>query len=99
MEIKMKAWKIIWTDKSGAKQLRYRNSKHSALQRQVRIRKEGGTSSIENIEIPTTKFELVDFLNGEMNSLKMEEVKWTKTKLKQSKNFAMQSTDHSLTSL
>jgi hypothetical protein len=75
MEIKMKAWKIIWTDKSGDKQLRYRNSKHAALQRQVRIRKEGGTSSIENIEIPTTKFELVDFLNGEMNSLKMEEVK------------------------
>ena len=68
----MKAWKVTWTDGSGRTQIRYRNSKHAALVRQTRINREGCKSQITCIEIPTAKFELVDFLNAQMNEVSDE---------------------------
>jgi len=73
----MKAWKIDWVDSSGQRQSRFRSSKRTALTRATRANKEAGSCSgdkakIEHIEIPTSRFELIDFLNGQMDLVSKE---------------------------
>ena len=76
-EIRMKAWKIDWIDSNGQRQSRFRSSKRTALTRATRANKEAGScegdkAKIEHIEIPTSRFELIDFLNGQMDLVSKE---------------------------
>ncbi len=73
----MKAWKIDWVDSGGKRQARFRSSKRTALTRATRANKEAGSCSgdkakIEHIDIPTSRFELIDFLNGQMDLVSKE---------------------------
>lgn len=63
----LKAWRISWKDECGRKQKRYRTSQRTALTRLTRAKTQGTEARIDNIEIPTCKFELIDFLNREMD--------------------------------
>lgn len=71
----MKIWKICWIDKSSEMQIRYRNSKHAAIARKSRVRKQGCVATIEHIKVPACQFGFVDWINSEMTSLQKEEVK------------------------
>lgn len=62
----MKVWKITWLDKAGNARVRYRTSQHESLKRLTRLRKEGLSGVIELATIPTNRFELLDFINGQM---------------------------------
>lgn len=73
----MKAWKIDWVDSNGQRQSRFRSSKRTALTRATRANNEAGScegdkAKIEHIEIPTSRFELIDFLNGQMDLVSRE---------------------------
>ncbi len=62
----MKVWKITWMDEAGKKRTRYRTNQHESLKRLARIKKEGLSGIIETVTIPTNRFELLDFINGQM---------------------------------
>jgi hypothetical protein len=62
----MKVWKITWMDSDGNTRTRYRTSQHESLKRLTRLRKEGLSGVIELVTIPTSRFELLDFINGQM---------------------------------
>lgn len=68
----MKAWRITWKDKKGFLKSRYRTSQGDALTRVTRAKKEGSQVRLETVEIPTSRFALVDFLNSEMDSVDSE---------------------------
>ena len=63
----MQVWKIGWTDENGVRQSRYRGSKHAALSRHKRARREEKMAEVEQIEVPVSRFGLIDFLNSEMD--------------------------------
>lgn len=62
----MKVWKITWLDNAGNTRVRYRTSQHESLKRLTRLKKEGLSGVIELVTIPTNRFELLDFINGQM---------------------------------
>ncbi len=62
----MNVWKITWLDKAGKKRTRYKTNQHESLRRLTRIKKEGLVGVIESANIPANKFELVDFINGQI---------------------------------
>jgi len=62
----MKVWKITWVDKTGNTRVRYRTSQQESLKRLTRLKKEGLSGIIEIATIPTSRFELLDFINGQM---------------------------------
>lgn len=62
----MNVYKITWMDKSGRKRTRYKTNQHESLRRLARIRREGLSGIIESANIPADKFELVDFINGQI---------------------------------
>ena len=62
----MKVWKVTWLDKSGRKRTRYKTNQHESLKRLARIKRDGFSGVIESTSIPENKFELVDFINGQI---------------------------------
>lgn len=62
----MKVWKITWLDKRGRKRTRYKTNQHESLKRLARIKRDGLSGIIEAASIPANKFELVDFINGQI---------------------------------
>ncbi|MFZ9063630.1 MAG: hypothetical protein ACO22U_08370 [bacterium] len=62
----MKVWKITWLDKRGRKRTRYKTNQHESLKRLARIKRDGLSGIIESASIPGNKFELVDFINGQI---------------------------------
>lgn len=62
----MNVWKITWLDKTGKKRTRYKTNQHESLRRLARIKRDGLSGVIESASIPANKFELVDFINGQI---------------------------------
>jgi len=71
----MSVWRIRWVDKNGAQHVRYRGSKSDATSRARRSRREGAANvTMQQITVPARyRFDFIDWLNGEMDSLQSEE--------------------------
>jgi hypothetical protein len=72
MEKQMKVWKVTWKDKKGFLKYRYRSSRSDALTRVSRAKKEGSEVTLNSIQIPTSRFDLIDFLNSEMDAVDVD---------------------------
>lgn len=67
----MSVWRIRWVDADGGEQFRYRGSKGDATSRARRSKREGAVYvSVDQVTVPVGyKFDFIDWLNGEMESL------------------------------
>lgn len=69
----MKIWQIRWNDKTGKTRIRYRSSLGDARVRRSRANSDGANAYVKMIEVPQSRFGLIDFLNNEMASLEGDE--------------------------